>query len=213
MIKKTKTKTEAVPKKTDNALTLTLPDVRLAFPYLFTKDPGFGPESSPKYATTFLIPKASPVVGLVQEAFVELATRRWADDARSELASLIKADRTCLHDGGEKSYDGFADHYYIRSSSQHRPLCLARDRSAVTAEDGLLYSGCWVVASIEIYLQDNQYGKRLNCGLRGVQFRRHGDAFSGGSIATIDDFEVLPEDDSESAGGDIVGGSSLDDLF
>ncbi|MDQ9777799.1 DUF2815 family protein, partial [Acinetobacter baumannii] len=43
----------------------------------------------------------------------------------------------------------------------------------------------------ELWCQDNNYGKRINASLRGVQFLKDGEAFAGGGIASEDDFEDL----------------------
>uniref|UniRef100_T1HEF4 Uncharacterized protein n=2 Tax=cellular organisms TaxID=131567 RepID=T1HEF4_RHOPR len=40
---------------------------------------------------------------------------------------------------------------------------------------------------------DNNFGKRINASLGGVQFLRDGDAFAGGGVATPDDFENMSE--------------------
>ena len=70
---------------------------------------------------------------------------------------------------------------------------LARTTYTVEA-DGLPYSGCYVNASIELWAQDNNYGKRINASLRGVQFYRDGDAVAGGGgPASEDEFDDLAE--------------------
>jgi hypothetical protein len=42
---------------------------------------------------------------------------------------------------------------------------------------------------------DNNYGKRINATLLGVQFYRDGDSFVGGGVASVDDFDVVSVDD------------------
>uniref|UniRef100_UPI0025B91E9B ssDNA-binding protein n=1 Tax=Candidatus Symbiopectobacterium sp. TaxID=2816440 RepID=UPI0025B91E9B len=74
-----------------------------------------------------------------------------------------------------------------------RPLVIDRDRSALTAADGKPYAGCYVNATIDIWAMDNNFGKRINASLGGVQFLCDGDAFAGGGVATPDDFENMSE--------------------
>ena len=50
-------------------------------------------------------------------------------------------------------------------------------------------------ASIELWAQDNSFGKRVNASLRGVQFLKDGDAFAGGGAASDDEFDDLATDD------------------
>ena len=57
----------------------------------------------------------------------------------------------------------------------------------------LIYSGCYVNIRIDLWAQDNQYGQRINAGLRGVQFYKDGDAFSAGRPADSNEFEDVSE--------------------
>jgi hypothetical protein len=70
-------------------------------------------------------------------------------------------------------------------------LVIDVNKSPLTEEDGKPYAGCFVNASIELWVQDNNYGKRINATLAGVQFYRDGEHFGGGSIADTDDFEDM----------------------
>jgi hypothetical protein len=61
------------------------------------------------------------------------------------------------------------------------------------ASSGKPYSGCYVNAVIELWAQDNKFGKRINASLMGVQFLRDGQRLSGGGVASADDFQAIPE--------------------
>jgi hypothetical protein len=105
-----------------------------------------------------------------------------------------KTDKVCLHDGNLKAqYAGFEDIMYVSASNKMRPVAVNRDTSPVSAEDGVIYSGCYVNATVELWAQDNKYGKRVNATLLGVQFSKAGDAFGGGSVGSADDFESIEE--------------------
>ena len=52
----------------------------------------------------------------------------------------------------------------------------------------LIYSGCYVHASVDIWPQDNKWGQRINCTLRGVMFANDGENFGGGSTASASEF-------------------------
>ncbi|MDC5277565.1 DUF2815 family protein, partial [Acinetobacter baumannii] len=64
-------------------------------------------------------------------------------------------------------------------------------KTPLVQADGRPYAGCYVNAAIELWCQDNNYGKRINASLRGVQFLKDGEAFAGGGVASEDDFEDL----------------------
>jgi hypothetical protein len=71
-----------------------------------------------------------------------------------------------------------------------------RDKTPLTSADGRPYAGCFVNASVELWAQDNNFGKRINASLRGVQFFKDGDAFSGGGAASDDEFDSVEDADS-----------------
>ncbi len=74
-----------------------------------------------------------------------------------------------------------------------RPTVIDRDRTALIQADGRPYAGCYVNAVVDIWAQDNNFGKRINASLSGVQFLRDGDAFAGGGVAAPDDFDDISE--------------------
>jgi hypothetical protein len=98
----------------------------------------------------------------------------------------------CLRDGDEVEYDGYAGHMTLKASTKKRPLVVNKDKTPLTEQDGVVYSGCYVNGIIDLWAQNNQFGKRINATLLGVQFASDGEAFSsGGSSASVDDFDDL----------------------
>lgn len=168
-----------------------LANVRLAFPQLFEAKTVNG-EGEPAFSASFLFPPDHPARKQVDDAVTKVAKEKWGAKADQILAAMRKADKTCLHDGNAKAeYAGFPDNYYVSSRNKTRPLVIDRDKSPLTMADGKPYAGCYVNASIELWAQDNKYGKRVNASLSGVQFYRDGDAFSGGAPADPEDFDDL----------------------
>ena len=59
----------------------------------------------------------------------------------------------------------------------------------------LIYSGCHTHVSLDIWAQDNKWGRRINCTLRGVMFAGDGANFGGGSApASASEFAEFAED-------------------
>lgn len=177
---------------------LRLKDVRLAFSQnLFT--PGaMNPEDKPKYNATLLIPKGDSQIDKVEKAIEAVAAEKWANKAPAILKALRASNKVCLRDGEEKAqYDGFEGSMYVSASNKVAPLVVDKDKSPLSEASGRPYAGCYVNASLDIWAQDNSYGKRVNATLRGVQFFRDGDAFAGGAPASEDEF-----DDLSDTGGD-----------
>lgn len=170
---------------------LRLSNVRLAFPTLFEAKTVNG-EGKPAFSASFLLDPADPQLTAINQAIDTCAKAKWGAKADAILKAMRGADKVFLHDGDLKeNYDGFAGMLYVSSRSTTRPLVIDADKSPLTEKDGKPYAGCYVNASIELWAQDNNYGKRINASLRGVQFLRDGDAFAGGAPASEDEFDDL----------------------
>ena len=168
---------------------LKLNNVRLAFPVLFEAKTVNG-EGKPAFSASFLIDPADPQVKALNQAIDQIAKEKWGAKADAMLKSLRAADKTALHNGDAKAqYQGFEGNLYISARNPVRPTAVDADKTPLQQSDGRLYSGCYVNAVVELWPQDNKYGKRVNATLMGVQFYRDGDAFSGGGAASEDDFD------------------------
>lgn len=177
-----------------------LTNVRLAFPVLFEARTVNG-EGKPAFSASFLLDPADPQVRALNQAIEQVAKDKWGAKADAILKQMRAQDKVALHDGDLKAnYDGFPGNLYVSARSATRPLVIDKDKSPLTEQDGKPYAGCFVNASIELWPQDNNYGKRVNASLRGVQFFRDGDAFAGGGAASEDEFD------------DLSSGATADDL-
>lgn len=180
------------------AVRIMLRDVRIAFPVLFTPRGFNDSEENKKYSASFIFPPDAACVAEIKKAMMAAAVEKWHDKAGAVAKSLKAQNRIPLRNGDEKAeIDGFAGMLFINCSSLAKPLVVDERRNELRPESGKPYGGCYVNAALEIWAQDNKYGKRINASLRGVQFVRDGDAFSGVSVASRDEFEEVP----------VVGGS------
>jgi len=152
--------------------------VRLSFPSLFKRETFNNVEG--KYGATLLIEKKSKTAKSLVKHINKL-------NAKMKLPD----DRLCLKDGDDSDYDGYEDHWALRATNSRRPLVVDRDRSPLVEDDDKIYAGCYVNVIVSFWIQDNQYGKRINCNLLGVQFLRDGDSFTAGVIKSemFDDLE------------------------
>lgn len=171
---------------------LVIQNTRLAFPAIFEAKSVAGEE--PAFSASLILPPDHPQMGEINDAIEAVAKEKWGAKAPEMLKQIRAKGNVCLHDGDEKaSYDGFEGNFYISARSKTRPLILDRDKTPLTQSDGRPYGGCYVVAVLELWAQDNQFGKRVNAQLKGVQFYRDGDAFTGGAPADESDFDDLSD--------------------
>lgn len=174
---------------------ITLKDVRLAFPVLFT--PKAADATKPtalSFSAAFIFPPDHPARKELGDACRAIANEKWGTKAADILKGMVTGDKLCLHNGDTKAqYEGYAGNFFINSRNKARPTVKDRNKANLVEADGKPYAGCYVNAIIELWPQDNTFGKRINASLMGVQFVRDGDAFSGGGVADDDDFESLEE--------------------
>ena len=165
---------------------IKLRNVRLAFPSVFKKASFDGKEG--KYEATFLIPKSD---------------KKTYDDIMNAIEvckkeNKIKTDKLFIQDGDNKEYDGYEGHWAVKAGNNKRPTVLNRDKTPLVEEDEVVYGGCYVNAVIEPWGQNNQYGKRVNANLLGLQFVKDGEPFGdGGKVASDDEFDDLEDDEDD----------------
>ena len=169
--------------------TLMVKNARLSFPSLFQHAQYKG-ESLDKYECTLLVEKDTPMAEEIQIAIKEAGTE-----------SLGKKDwskaKLCLQDGDDKDYDGYENMWALKATTKKRPLIIDRDKSPLVEDDNVIFAGCYVNAKVSIYAYRNQYGDFVAAQLEAVQFAKEGEAFGGGSVASIDDFDDISGDDDE----------------
>jgi hypothetical protein len=174
---------------------IKLNNVRLSFPQLFEAKTVNG-EGKPAFSASFLVDPKDPQVAVINAAIDAVAKDKWGAKADTNLKAMRAADKVCLHSGDLKAnYEGFEGMLFISTRNPMRPLVIDADKTPLTAQDGKPYAGCFVNASVELWAQDNNYGKRVNATLMGVQFFKDGESFTGGGVASEDDFDDLSIED------------------
>lgn len=182
-------------------MAIRINNVRLSFPRLFRAEAGQadGPNAKKKYSATLLIGKDDTAnIQKISDAMAAAAKGKWGEKAEGIFAELKAGGRICMRDGESKAkYEGYSGCYFIsasRNEADGAPRLFDKNpQKMLTEADGRMYSGCYVNASIDIWAQDNKFGKRLNATLAGLQFCGDGDAFTGGGAASSDDFDNLAD--------------------
>ena len=161
---------------------IKLNNVRLSFPSLFRKAE-FNGEST-KYEATFMLHKERDADKIAE---IKKAVQ---EKIKGDLkGAKVPSDKICLKDGDESGRDEYEGHYTIKAANGKRPKVIDRDKSPLAEDDDKPYSGCYVNAVIDLWAMNNQWGKRVNANLLGVQFFKDGEPFESGSTADDDDFD------------------------
>ena len=181
-------------------------NVRLSYEHIFTPTK-FDENQEAKYSATFIIPKNHADLPAVKRAMFEAGQEIFAADfvkpgiwPRGYTCSLKDADVDTDANGivlAEKNpaYEGC---YVIEANSTRRPIVVDRRKSSVTEEDGIIYSGCYVNASLAA--AGYTYGKvkkGVKCYLNGVQFVKDGERFGADASS---DFDALDGDEDDFMG-------------
>lgn len=161
----------------------------------------------PRYSANIIIPTDGEAHKAVLAAMKAAAAEKWGEGkAEKAVASLIKQNKVALVDGDTKGdLAGYEGNMVVQAHAKaNEPPTL------VASENGMnvtldretqtrIYSGCYVNAIVSFWAQDNQWGKRINASLAGLQFVKDGEPFSGGRPAATDDFDVIEDEAAEPA--------------
>ena len=179
---------------------LQLKNVRLSFPAVF-KPQAYG-DGNPAYGAKLIVEPKSANVEAIRKVIEAEAKAKWGEKAKDVLEKIRGDKRSAWVEGPYRNADGeswagFEGNYFLSTRNEKlRPTALDRNKQPVTEADNVIYGGCYVDASVDIYMQDSpKWGRRINAVLRGVRFVRDGDAFGGSSAASADEFEDLDDED------------------
>lgn len=157
----------------------------------------------PKFGTKLVIPKDHPQIKQIEDGMLAVAEAKWPGKGQKILDAMVKTGkpknievpfvREEYANGDGDVYDGFEDAFYFSCSSgaDKRPLVIDRDKSPLVEADGRPYSGCVSNVQVELWAQDNKFGKAIRAEFKAIQFVRDGDSFAGGTPASADDFDDL----------------------
>jgi hypothetical protein len=182
------------------ATRVMLKNIVLAFPAL--AEPQSLGEGEPAYGAKFPIVPGSEQQKLIEDAIMAEAKEAWKDKAKSVLSLLEEDGKLCFTKKVYKSkktgepYQGFEGHHYLSTrNAKTQPTVFDQYGEPVSGKGDIerkAFSGAVVNASIEIWAQDNKWGRRVNCSLRGVMLTGEGENVGGGSApASADEFAGL----------------------
>lgn len=172
---------------------IKLPAVRLSFPHLF-KPHAMEEGQEPKYSASFILDndKHGALLDKIESTINRLALDFWKKKTPF---------KSCLRDGNEKAdKEGYGDGVsFISASRKTRPAVVDRQVNPLTEEDGVIYAGCFVNATVRLWVMDNKFGKRVNAELRAVQFLKDGESFGAGPVVAENEFDAIPDGDEPSS--------------
>ena len=159
-----------------------------SFPHIFKANTKFGPDG--KREVTLMLDKVKNA-DLIAKIQLDINTMK------KESSKAIPDDKICLKDGDLSDRNEYQGHYTIKAtSSKIVPVYNVR-KDLLDADTCDIQGGDIVSASVNLWLQDNSWGQRINASLNGVQFVKEGARF-GGSSDVSEDFGIFNQFDDDS---------------
>jgi hypothetical protein len=181
-------------------MAILIKNARLSFPSLFA--PSAYKDAKPSYSATLLIPKGSDSAKIIEDEIKRVAKEAFGPKAEQVLSKQNEGQRRLLKDGDGSAgksnegevRDGYAGNWVLKVSNKSKPTLINRAKENIDESSGLLYGGCLVNAQIEIWPQNNDYGKFINAKLLAVQHWADGESFGVSSKANLDAFDAAEDD-------------------
>lgn len=132
------------------------------------------PGQEPKYNVKAIIPDKHPQLEDFKALMLKLVNESFSDK------KMPKSDMRCLR-RGEETDEFEANNWIVSANEDRRPYALNSDNTPTTAEDEILYPGCYVDLAVRIWPQDEKsgWGRRVNANFLGVRFAGHAERIEG----------------------------------
>ena len=177
-----------------------LRNVRLSYEHIFTPS-ALDDSQEPKYSATFIIPKDHADLPALKRALFEAGAEKYPADFKpgswpKGFTNALKDADKDTNDAGEllsEKNPEYAGCYVFKASAaaSRRPLTIGRKKEAITEADGIIYSGCYVNASVAVAgYEFGKIKKGVTAYLNGVQFVADGDRFGSDAMSDFDDLDT-----------------------
>lgn len=175
---------------------IKLNNVRLSYANVFEAR-AMQEGQEPKYSAQIIISKDHPQIKELKKAIYEVAKDKFPKLVKdNKIPAKLK---TPLRDGDEERDDEpevYGGMYFFNASNKKRPTVVDRDKTPLTEDDKVIYSGCYCNVIVDVYGFDTAGNKGVAAALCGVQFKKDGEAL-GGKGVTADDFDEEEADEDD----------------
>lgn len=177
--------------------------VRLSYAHIW-KPQAINDGDDPKYSTSLIISKDDTETISKIEAAVKAASDIAKAKNNGKLPPKFKLP---LRDGDEEKPDdaAYANSYFLNATSRQKPGVVKKVRGvfhAITDEDEV-YSGCYVLASLNFYHFDTKGNRGVAVGLNNLLKVADGEAMAGRASAESDFANVEFDTEEGASGGDL----------
>ena len=164
------------------------------FSYLHCWEPDSVNGGDPRYSVSAIIPKSDTRTVEKIRAAIENAKKESLSKWGGKIPPNLKLP---LRDGDIERPDdpAYADAFFVNANSREKPGVVDRRRIPIT-DPLMVYSGCYVRASITFYPFNTNGNRGIACGLQNVQLWCDGEPLNG-RVRAEDEFDALDDVDDE----------------
>ncbi len=173
---------------------IIIENVRVSFPHLFTR-PIINGEEGKCGCVLMLDPKKHAAeIDQLEASIEELTKERFK-------GRKIPSDKVALRDGEDKGRPEYEGYMVLSANAKDRPAVVGKNGKEIDSEDqNEIYAGCYVNAKVQLWAQDNNFGKRINGQLIAIQFAADGEPLDGTYVSkeeAMSGFKAVEEDDDD----------------
>lgn len=179
--------------------------VRFSHPHIhapWKKAEDKGPK---KYSVTAMLNKET------HAGAIELLQRRIDELMAENKVKKLKSDKIFMRDGDDSEDDVHEGYMTVSAREVRRPpmrhkngkpIPPGKDEDDIDVAEDLFVGGHWGAVLLRPWFQNNDYGKRVNCGLSSVQFLMKDETFGSGRLSEddLDDMHRSHGDDDDDDG-------------
>jgi hypothetical protein len=182
-----------------------LRNVRLSYEHIFTPS-ALDDSQEPKYSATFIIPKDHQDLPVLRRALFEAGAEKFPTAFNGKAwptgyTNALKDGDKDVNGNGEilaENNPEYAGCYVFKASAaaSRRPITIGRKKEAITEADGIIYSGCYVNASVAVAgYEFGKIKKGVTAYLNGVQFVADGERFGSDAMSDFDELDAADAGD------------------
>lgn len=170
--------------------------VRFSYPHLRKPYKKEGDKGEAKYSLQAMLGKKT------HKAAKAMLDEQIASILAENKVKKLKSDRIFLKDGDDSDRDEHEGFWLVSAREARRPPLRDRSNETVDVEqiDEVFQPGYWGSVLLRPWYQDNEWGKRINCGLSSVQMVMPDETFGESRLSEedLDDtFESYDDDDDD----------------
>lgn len=171
---------------------ITLKNVRIAYPHVFTPDTS--KVANGRYTVTLLLPEDDPQVAEVEKI---------VEDIKTENKAAVAKAKDKFGEPLHRGLEGYPGMIVLRAKTKTKPQVLKKIGGVkqLITDESEVYGGCWCAAIVGFFFYDNAGNRGIGVSFDALMKRRDDEKLAVG--VSTDSFDEL-EDTQEASEDDLL---------